>query len=35
VAESSSPAIPKVGAYLHGPEALLGMLGSVQQEVPA
>jgi len=34
VAEPSSPAIARVGAYLHGPEALLGMIGSVQQEIP-
>ncbi len=33
--EPTPPAIASVGAYLHGPEALLGMLEPVQQEVPA
>ena len=33
--EPIPPAIASVGAYLHGPEALLGMLGPVPQEIPA
>ena len=33
--EPTPPAIASVGAYLHGPEALLGRIEPVQQEIPA
>ena len=35
ITEPTPPAIASIGAYLHGPEALLGMLGPVHQEIPA